>query len=568
MQVKDLVFNYIVEEMKPLATCEKPSFKRLIRGLTSDSIVLPYRKALSSELNLKYKAYVEMLTDYIEKQNFVCVTADIWSANNKSYLGMTCHFINEINYNRYSYILACRRIKGNHTYLNIAKVINEIIQDFKIENDKITHVVTDNASNFGKAFRTFSKQYIVTDNIHISDSNYLGLISSDDSDSDDNITISSDDDVSSSNLEVDVVDLSSLILNYKETITNTISLPSHITCSAHTLNLIASVDTAKIVDQAYNSISKSTFKKLSSFWNLLSRSTVVSDKVFDLCSCKFPVPNLTRWNSMYDAVHKVVTNKQNLVLVFNELKMKKMKKNEWSFLEEYCKVMGPLAISLDKLQGEKSCYLGFVAPTILALRLLLIQMNDLVHCRPLCFNIISSLEKRFDYILDLKKVKSKAFILSAISHPKFKLSWVPDRYKSYCKQIFIDECNSIKTDKDVALNTNENIYSDSSDQEFFQVLSENCLDVEIDIHSNRNNINVQALEYLDSKNKDFTVLNSFSIIKKIFFKYNTTLPSSAPVERLFSSGSQIMTPRRNRLNDKTFEMLLCCRCQNLNSNKL
>jgi len=566
--VKDLVFNYIVEEMKPLATCEKPSFKRLIRGLTSDSIVLPYRKALASELNLKFKAYVEMLTDYIEKQSFVCVTADIWSANNKSYLGMTCHFIDEINYNRYSYILACRRIKGNHTYLNIAKVINEIIQDFKIENDKITHVVTDNASNFGKAFRTFSKQYIVTDNTHISDSNYLGLISSDDSDSDDNITISSDDDVNSSNLEFDVVDLSSLILNYKETITNTISLPSHITCSAHTLNLIASVDTAKIVDQAYNSISKSTFKKLSSFWNLLSRSTVVSDKVFDLCSCKFPVPNLTRWNSMYDAVHKVVTNKQNLVLVFNELKMKKMKKNEWSFLEEYCKVMGPLAISLDKLQGGKSCYLGFVAPTILALRLLLIQMNDLVHCRPLCFNIISSLEKRFDYILDLKKVKSKTFILSAISHPKFKLSWVPDRYKSYCKQIFIDECNSIKTDKDAALNTNENIDSDSSDQEFFQILSENCLDVEIDIHSNRNNINVQALEYLDSKNKDFTVLNSFSIIKKIFFKYNTTLPSSAPVERLFSSGSQIMTPRRNRLNDKTFEMLLCCRCQNLNSNKL
>lgn len=75
------------------------------------------------------------------------------------------------------------------------------------------------------------------------------------------------------------------------------------------------------------------------------------------------------------------------------------------------------------------------------------------------------------------------------------------------------------------------------------------------------------MEYLNSKNKDFNVLNSFPIIKKIFFKYNTTLPSSAPVERLFSSGSQIMTPRRNRLNDKTFEMLLCCRCQNLNSNK-
>lgn len=47
--------------------------------------------------------------------------------------------------------------------------------------------------------------------------------------------------------------------------------------------------------------------------------------------------------------------------------------------------MGPFATSLNKLQGENSCYLGLLAPTILALRLLMIQMNDLVHCKPLFF---------------------------------------------------------------------------------------------------------------------------------------------------------------------------------------
>ena len=77
-----------------------------------------------------------------------------------------------------------------------------------------------------------------------------------------------------------------------------IRLPDHMKCCAHTLNLIATTDIVKITDRSYLQISKATFEKLFKFWNLVSRSTAASDTVSDKCNCKFPVPVITRWNSM------------------------------------------------------------------------------------------------------------------------------------------------------------------------------------------------------------------------------------------------------------------------------
>jgi len=80
-------------------------------------------------------------------------------------------------------------------------------------------------------------------------------------------------------------------------------------------------------------------------------------------------------------------------------------------------------------------------------------------------------------------------------------------------------------------------------------------------------VKIEFMHYLPSPPpKELPSLLAFPHVKAAFVKYNTTLPSSIPVERLFSIGCLIATPRRNRLSGENFERLLMLKtnCRFLN----
>ncbi|KAF2899983.1 hypothetical protein ILUMI_06205 [Ignelater luminosus] len=173
---------------------------------------------------------------------YVCTRADIWSTQNKSYLGVTVHVIDNKNFERKSFVLCCKRFKFAHNFDKIAGVTNEVHTFYDVKIDKISETVTDNARNFSKAFNVFS--------MSLSDTNV----------NNDNDNFAEFPELKNSN-EVNV-------------------------------------ETFPYFDKEATLV----FKKVFHIWNLASRSTKASDEIEKVCGIKLTVPCATRWKSTFDAL--------------------------------------------------------------------------------------------------------------------------------------------------------------------------------------------------------------------------------------------------------------------------
>lgn len=85
-------------------------------------------------------------------------------------------------------------------------------------------------------------------------------------------------------------------------------LPPHQRCAAHTLNLIASKDLVEAISKVpVGRLHNSAVAKCAALWNKAHHSTVAADAVLSIANMKLLVPCVTRWNSEYSAVQKVVS---------------------------------------------------------------------------------------------------------------------------------------------------------------------------------------------------------------------------------------------------------------------
>lgn len=150
---------------------------------------------------------------------------------------------------------------------------------------------TDNGSNFIKAFQVFGE-----------DENNKAAES--DRDPGDASQTGTDEEDQERDEEVKFVDVSALL---SEVDGLEFQLPQHQCCACHLLNLVATADAMKATsNEVYKKLDRSTFGKFSALWNKCGRATLAAEAVEDACSLQLQCPNVTKWNSMFLAVERLL----------------------------------------------------------------------------------------------------------------------------------------------------------------------------------------------------------------------------------------------------------------------
>ena len=212
-------------------------------------------------------------------------------------------------------------------------------------------------------------------------------------------------------------------------------------------------------------------------------------------------------------------------------------------------------MALDFLQGSNNSYYGMLLPKLTVMVYELIRLSQTVSdlYKPFVTVLLSGIRKRYP-MLDLQDADFTNALLAAVFNPMYKLGWAQPASRTEIERMFVDHVRFNMPDLNIASATTSDrpdANEISIDEDEFHMFHNND---EFELHHNY--IDAEAVNYLADPSNDLSMLRSYPKVRKLFLQLNTTLPSSASVERLFSAGGLIHVPWRNKLGDLLFEKLL------------
>lgn len=605
--------NFVIDGNISYNIVQLPSFHALLecaRRSGKTPISMPSRRKFISTLATEFKKMKAELKETLQQQKHVCLTADAWSSRAQSYLGVTVHFLNS-DFQRESYVLAFKQMFCKQTYKELAEAMANIFTDYNISKSQITNIVTDGGSNFAKMFKIYGKSIdaVVTTTTRESVSPDLDALENDadPQDDDDHAEAGPSETPTMSDingeaflneiLQFDNVDPNNHIDEYvrleegmedfahqanstsesrgeavdsyfgsdvNPNEESNIEMPPQRRCVSHLLNLTSSDFENIFLPENAKKVYTQTFSKLHTLWTLIHCSSLAKTTCKKVLNVILISPNDTRWNAFFDAVRMCNDSKikPHLNRLIQQLKsdlqcasakhLSILTHHDFVVIEQYVKVFEPVAISLDIMQKEKNASQGYIMPVLISMRHRVAQIDtSTTLARDFQTAMVKSIDKRFSQYFIFAEC-NKDLLLAAISFPRIKTSFIKeDDDIIFAKNLLIAECKYLVSDALVNDRENASLSNKSTENDGFLITyssneknRRSSIDCEIDTEVSR---------FLCDMRTENSILNEYPNVKAVYFKYNTTLSSSAPIERVFSQSGLIFTPRRNKLSSENFE---------------
>ncbi|XP_011476547.1 uncharacterized protein LOC101164561 [Oryzias latipes] len=509
-KIDEFIFNFIVEDCHSFYVLEQPGFRKLIAGLTEGLKVMD-RVTLFTKVDQSFSRMREELMSKLSSIQYVCTTADIWTANNRSFFGMTCHWIDTESLERKSAALGFVRLQGRITYDAIAGRIHDIHVTYNLES-KVQTTVTDNGSPFVSVFREFAVDTTETDD------------------------------------DIGFYENVSAVLEGEPEQDMLLFLPSVQRCASHTLEQIVNEDFWQAVSQGpMCQLFYSAMAKVFAMWNKCHHLQVGLDAAEEIGKMALAVPAVIRWNVEYCAVQKIVSlSERELTELCARLEVPRLLAEELSFLKEYVTVFHPLAFALELFQAEQKCYLGLVIPTVLSLKNKLNEQKDAAnYFSDVIKSIVVAIEVRFQELFTSTEAK-----IATATTPQFRLWWMAASEREEMCSLLATEASQMDPCSTTEANTSRSLSTIKSEDDFFSYGS-----AKTTVKIQQWGVTEEVRKYVEGTGKSLECLQDFPRVKQLFLKYNTTLPSTAPVQRLFSQKGNLVTSQRNSLTDDYFERI-------------
>ncbi|KAJ1521817.1 hypothetical protein ONE63_003452 [Megalurothrips usitatus] len=586
--VDRVVDNLIICETLPHSLVDSPHLKEaVLLGLPSN-LTVGCRKSFRKRLDKHHEKMKENLKRALNRVKYVATTADAWTKHGRSFLGMTAHWIDTENFERQSAALALKRLKGRHTHDKLAGEIHGILETYTIAN-KVSKCTTDSASNFKKAFHVFDKSNPTVGQgfEDLGD----GLLD------EETASVVDADEVEDEEEDDDGCEPVALSDTFADANMD-IFLPPHQRCGSHIVNLIGSEDINESVqiNATYKKIYDASTAKLTELWRKQARSELVATAFKEGFGVKLERPGDTRWNSQFDARKQIVglcsgDGGDNFNATVSSVNLQKLTKVEIRFLQEYVWVLQPVALALDIIQREKNMFLGYLLPTVYSMERQLHHRRHafsdgkpLKYCEPLARTAVEAIHRpgRFGLLLEERELQ-----LAAVLLPQFKMSWVKEaREVAVLREALIAEAKAVSLSSDLsdapgkpspsarapaaAAGGETQLEAEAEDdpepmeeertmeEEFFGFQRQASTAASDDTESPEAEVdrylNCRSDSIKDCFGANSTGRRQFPRLFHLFLKYNTALPSSASVERLFSRSGHSFSDLRTMLSDLTLEM--------------